>query len=174
MTRFGYAISSEEHNPRDIVRNAALAEEAGFEFALISDHFHPWLDDQGHSPFVWTVLGAIARETTKLEIGTGVTAPIIRTHPAIIAHAAATTGDLFEGRFFLGVGTGENLNEHILGDGWPIYEDRRAMLVEAIEIMRGPIRRGSSISGARSCSPRSRSASRASRWPSAEPTNPYS
>lgn len=137
MTRFGYAISSEEHNPRDIVRNAALAEDAGFEFALISDHFHPWLDDQGHSPFVWTVLGAIARETTKLEIGTGVTAPIIRTHPAIIAHAAATTGDLFEGRFFLGVGTGENLNEHILGDGWPIYEDRRAMLVEAIEIMRG-------------------------------------
>jgi coenzyme F420-dependent glucose-6-phosphate dehydrogenase len=137
MTRFGYALSSEEHNPRDLVRNAALAEEAGFEFALISDHFHPWLDDQGHSPFVWTVLGGIARETERLEVGTGVTAPIIRTHPAIIAHAAATTGDLFEGRFFLGVGTGENLNEHILGDGWPIYDDRRAMLAEAIEIMRG-------------------------------------
>jgi len=137
MTRYGYALSSEEHNPRDLVRNAALAEKAGFEFALISDHFHPWLDDQGHSPFVWTVLGGIARETKKLEIGTGVTAPIMRTHPAIIAHAAATTADMFEGRFFLGVGTGENLNEHILGDGWPIYEDRRAMLVEAIEVMRG-------------------------------------
>ncbi|MCA1587420.1 MAG: TIGR03557 family F420-dependent LLM class oxidoreductase [Chloroflexi bacterium] len=137
MTIFGYALSSEEHTSRDLVRHAALAEEAGFEFALISDHFHPWLDDQGHSPFVWSVLGGISRETTKLEIGTGVTAPIIRTHPAIIAHAAATTGEMFEGRFFLGVGTGENLNEHVLGDGWPIYEDRRAMLVEAIEIMRG-------------------------------------
>ncbi len=137
MTRFGYALSSEEHTSGDLVRNAALAEEAGFEFALISVHFHPWLDDQGHSPFVWSVLGGISRETATLEVGTGVTAPIIRTHPAIIAHAAATTGEMFEGRFFLGVGTGENLNEHILGDGWPIYDDRRAMLVEAIEIMRG-------------------------------------
>jgi coenzyme F420-dependent glucose-6-phosphate dehydrogenase len=137
MVRLGYALSSEEHRPADLVRNAALAEEAGFEFALISDHYHPWLDAQGHSPFVWTVLGGIARETQRLEVGTGVTCPMIRIHPAIIAQAAATTADLFEGRFFLGVGTGENLNEHILGDHWPPYEDRREMLTESIEIMRG-------------------------------------
>jgi coenzyme F420-dependent glucose-6-phosphate dehydrogenase len=137
VTRFGYALSSEEHAPADLVRHAALAEEAGFEFALISDHYHPWIDAQGHSPFVWSVLGAIARETSRLEVGTGVTCPLIRTHPAIIAHAAATTAELFEGRFFLGIGTGENLNEHILGDHWPPYEERREMLIESIEIMRG-------------------------------------
>ena len=137
MVRFGYALSSEEHRPADLVRNAAQAEESGFEFALISDHFHPWIDAQGHSPFVWSVLGAIARETERLEVGTGVTCPMIRIHPAIIAHAAATTADLFEGRFFLGIGTGENLNEHVLGDHWPPYDERREMLVESIEIMRG-------------------------------------
>jgi len=137
MTRFGYALSSEEHGSADLVRNAAKAEEAGFEFALISDHYHPWVDAQGHSPFVWTVLGGIARETERLEVGTGVTCPMIRIHPAVIAQAAATTADLFDGRFFLGVGTGENLNEHILGDHWPPYEERREMLVESIEIMRG-------------------------------------
>jgi G6PDH family F420-dependent oxidoreductase len=137
MVRFGYALSSEEHPPADLVRQAAMAEEAGFEFALISDHYHPWVDAQGHSPFVWTVLGAIARETSRLEVGTGVTCPTMRIHPAIIAQAAATTADLFEGRFFLGVGTGENLNEHVLGDHWPPYRERREMLVEAIEVMRG-------------------------------------
>jgi coenzyme F420-dependent glucose-6-phosphate dehydrogenase len=137
VVRFGYALSSEEHRPADLVRNAALAEEVGFEFALISDHFHPWIDAQGQSPFVWTVLGGIARETRTLEVGTGVTCPMIRIHPAIIAQAAATTADLFEGRFFLGIGTGENLNEHILGDHWPPYEERREMLVESMEIMRG-------------------------------------
>ena len=137
MTRLGYALSSEEHAPSDLVRYASLAEGAGFEFALISDHYHPWIDAQGHSPFVWSVLGAIARETSGLEVGTGVTCPLIRTHPAIIAHAAATTAELFEGRFFLGIGTGENLNEHILGDHWPAYEERREMLIESIEIMRG-------------------------------------
>jgi G6PDH family F420-dependent oxidoreductase len=135
--RFGYALSSEEHPTADLVRNAAAAEEAGFAFASVSDHYHPWVDAQGHSPFVWTVLGAIARETSQLQVGTGVTCPMIRTHPAIIAHAAATTADLFEGRFYLGIGTGENLNEHILGDHWPPYADRRDMLIEAIEIMRG-------------------------------------
>ena len=135
--RFGYALSSEEHRPAGLVRNAAQAEEAGFEFALISDHFHPWVDAQGHSPFVWTVLGGIARETQRLEVGTGVTCPMIRIHPAIIAQAAATTADMFEGRFFLGIGTGENLNEHILGDRWPAYEERREMLVESMDIMRG-------------------------------------
>jgi coenzyme F420-dependent glucose-6-phosphate dehydrogenase len=137
MVRFGYALSSEEHRPADLVRNAAMAEGAGFEFALISDHFHPWIDAQGHSPFVWTVLGAIARETERLEVGTGVTCPMIRTHPAIIAHAAATTADMFDGRFFLGIGTGENLNEHILGDHWPPYDERREMLVESMDVMRG-------------------------------------
>ncbi len=135
--RFGYALSSEEHRPADLVRNAVLAEEAGFEFALISDHYHPWVDAQGHSPFVWTVLGGIARETQELEVGTGVTCPMIRIHPAIVAQAAATTADLFEGRFFLGIGTGENLNEHILGDHWPPYQERREMLIESMEIMRG-------------------------------------
>lgn len=137
MVRFGYALSSEEHRSADLVRNAALAEESGFEFALISDHYHPWVDAQGHSPFVWTILGGIARETRRLEVGTGVTCPMIRIHPAIIAQAAATTADLFDGRFFLGIGTGENLNEHILGDHWPPYEERREMLIESIEIMRG-------------------------------------
>jgi coenzyme F420-dependent glucose-6-phosphate dehydrogenase len=137
MTRFGYALSSEEHRPAHLVRNAMLAEEAGFELALISDHYHPWIDAQGHSPFVWSVLGGIARETSRLEVGTGVTCPMIRIHPAIIAHAAATTAQLFEGRFFLGIGTGENLNEHVLGDHWPPYEERREMLVESIDIMRG-------------------------------------
>jgi G6PDH family F420-dependent oxidoreductase len=136
MTRFGYALSSEEHRPADLVRNAAEAEQAGFEFALISDHFHPWADVQGHSPFVWTVLGGIAGSTSSLEVGTGVTCPLIRTHPAVIAQASATTADLFDGRFFLGVGTGENLNEHILGDHWPPYDERRAMLIEAVELMR--------------------------------------
>ena len=135
--RFGYALSSEEHRSADLVRNAAAAEDAGLEFALISDHYHPWVDAQGHSPFVWTVLGAIAQQTSTLEVGTGVTCPMIRIHPAIIAQAAATTADLFEGRFFLGIGTGENLNEHILGDHWPPYAERREMLIEAIEIMRG-------------------------------------
>ena len=137
MVRFGYALSSEEHRPADLVANAARAEDAGFEFALISDHYHPWVDAQGHSAFVWTVLGGIARETSTLEVGTGVTCPMIRIHPAIIAQAAATTADLFEGRFFLGIGTGENLNEHILGDHWPPYDDRREMLIESMEIMRG-------------------------------------
>jgi coenzyme F420-dependent glucose-6-phosphate dehydrogenase len=137
MTRYGYALSSEEHRPADLVRNAAEAEQAGFEFALISDHYHPWIEAQGHSPFVWAVLGGIARETSRLEVGTGVTCPTIRIHPAVIAQAAATTADLFDGRFFLGVGTGENLNEHILGDHWPIYDERAEMLIEAIEVMRG-------------------------------------
>jgi coenzyme F420-dependent glucose-6-phosphate dehydrogenase len=137
VTSYGYALSSEEHRPSDLVDNAAAAEAAGFEFALISDHYHPWVDAQGHSPFVWTVLGGIARATSTIEVGTGVTCPMIRIHPAIIAQAAATTADMFSGRFFLGVGTGENLNEHILGEHWPPYADRREMLIESIEIMRG-------------------------------------
>lgn len=132
----GYAISSEEHRPSDIVQHAQRAEDVGFTFALISDHFHPWIDVQGHSPFAWAVIGGIAERTQRLRLGTGVTCPLIRTHPAIIAQAAATVAAMMEGRFFLGVGTGENLNEHIFGDQWPAYDVRAEMLVEAIEIMR--------------------------------------
>ncbi|HEU4919049.1 MAG TPA: TIGR03557 family F420-dependent LLM class oxidoreductase [Candidatus Limnocylindrales bacterium] len=136
MTALGYALSSEEHAPSDLVRNARLAEEAGFEFALVSDHFHPWIDRQGHSPFVWSVLGGIATATEKLEVGTGVTCPMIRIHPAIIAQAAATTAAMMPGRFFLGVGTGENLNEHVLGDKWPDWDVRARMLEESLEVIR--------------------------------------
>lgn len=136
MTEIGYALSSEEHRPNDLVRNARRAEETGFNFALISDHFHPWVDRQGHSPFVWSVIGGIAHATDRLRLGTGVTCPTMRIHPAIIAHAAATAADMMPGRFFLGVGTGENLNEHILGDHWPPADVRREMLEEAIDVIR--------------------------------------
>jgi coenzyme F420-dependent glucose-6-phosphate dehydrogenase len=132
----GYALSSEEHAPADLVRNARLAEEAGFGFGLISDHIHPWVDAQGHSPFVWGVLGAIAQATSEFRIGTGVTCPTIRIHPAIIAHAAATTACLMPGRFFLGVGTGENLNEHVTGAKWPAPDERLELLEESLEVMR--------------------------------------
>jgi coenzyme F420-dependent glucose-6-phosphate dehydrogenase len=113
-----------------------MAEDRGFTFALISDHFHPWTDRQGQSPFVWTVIGAIAQATQRLRLGTGVTCPLIRTHPAVIAHASATASVLMAGRFFLGVGTGENLNEHVLGDRWPEGQVRFEMLTEAIEVIR--------------------------------------
>jgi G6PDH family F420-dependent oxidoreductase len=136
VARIGYALSSEEHRPSDLVRHARLAEEAGFPFALISDHFHPWIDEQGQSPFVWSVIGGIAEATSTLELGTGVTCPTIRIHPAIIAQAAATAGAMMDGRFFLGVGTGENLNEHVLGDRWPDWDVRARMLSEAVEIIR--------------------------------------
>jgi G6PDH family F420-dependent oxidoreductase len=136
MVSIGYALSSEEHPPRDLVRHAQHGEAAGFSFALISDHYHPWIDQQGQSPFVWTVLGATAQATERLQLGTGVTCPLIRTHPAIIAQAAATTATMMPGRFFLGVGTGENLNEHILGDSWPSTPMRHEMLTEAVELIR--------------------------------------
>jgi coenzyme F420-dependent glucose-6-phosphate dehydrogenase len=137
MVEIGYALSSEEHSPIDLVRNARRAEDAGFTFALISDHFHPWIDRQGHSPFVWGVIGAIGQATERLRVGTGVTCPTIRIHPAIIAQAAATAAALMPGRFFLGVGSGENLNEHILGDRWPEPTVRQEMLAEAVEVIRG-------------------------------------
>ena len=136
MTEFGYALSSEEHGPIELVEYAARAERAGFEFALISDHYHPWTDSQGQSPFVWSVIGGIARETERLRLGTGVTCPTIRIHPAIVAQAAATSASMMPGRFFLGVGTGENLNEHVVGEGWPSADERLAMLAEALEVMR--------------------------------------
>jgi len=136
MVSFGYTLSSEEHPPGDLVRNAVRAEELGFDFVSISDHFHPWVTAQGHSPFVWSVLGAIAAATDRIEVGVGVTCPTVRIHPAIIAHASATTALLFEGRFFLGVGTGEALNEHVLGHRWPTPAVRLSMLDEAVDVIR--------------------------------------
>lgn len=136
MVALGYAISSEELHPNEAIAAAQKAESLGFTFSLISDHYHPWVDAQGHSPFVWNVLGGIAATTKTLKIGTGVTCPTIRIHPAILAQAAATTGAMMEGRFFFGVGTGENLNEHILGDRWPSFDKRLEMLEEAIEVIR--------------------------------------
>ena len=136
MTKIGYALSSEEHPAPSLVRWAEGAEEAGFDFLMISDHFHPWTDRQGNSPFVWGVLGAIAEVTERIPIGTGVTCPIMRIHPAIVAQAAATAAQLLPGRFWLGLGTGENLNEHVIGEGWPAADERVEMLAEAIEMIR--------------------------------------
>jgi len=131
----GYWLSAEEHAPKDLIENAKRAEQAGFSYVLISDHIHPWVDAQGHSPFVWSVIGALA-EATELRVGTAVTCPLVRMHPAIVAHAAATSQNLLDGRFFLGVGTGENLNEHVLGDRWPRADERLEMLEEAIDVLR--------------------------------------
>jgi G6PDH family F420-dependent oxidoreductase len=136
MTAIGYTLSSEENGARELVAQAARAERAGFEFAVISDHFHPWVDRQGESPFVWGVLGAIAEATEELPLATGVTCPTTRIHPAIVAHAAATAASLLPGRFSLGVGSGENLNEHILGDPWPPVDVRQERLAEAIDVIR--------------------------------------
>ena len=136
MFHLGYKLSSEEFGPSDLIQQAARAEAAGFDFALISDHFHPWSDRQGQSPFVWSVLGGIASVTKRLSVGTGVTCPILRTHPAIVAQAAATAAAMMPGRFFLGVGTGENLNEHVIGVGWPPVDVRREMLAEAVSVLR--------------------------------------
>ena len=136
MVHLGYTLSSEEFGPAALVDQARLAELAGFSFASISDHYHPWVDAQGHSPFVWTSLGAVAQATNHIELMTGVTCPIIRIHPAILAHAAATIAALAPGRFLFGIGTGEYLNEHILGDQWPPISRRQDMLIEAIDVMR--------------------------------------
>ena len=136
VTSFGYWLSSEEHAPLELVRHAERAEEAGFEFAMISDHFHPWIDAQGHGPFVWSVIGGIAATTERIRLGTGVTCPTIRIHPAILAQAAATAAAMMDGRFFFGVGTGENLNEHVTGARWPGPDERLELLEEAIEVLR--------------------------------------
>ena len=135
MTKFGYFLSSEEHSPRELIRQARLAEEAGFEALWISDHYHPWLDEQGESSFVWSVVGALS-EAVSLPITTAVTCPLVRIHPAIIAQAAATSALLTEGRFVLGVGTGEALNEHVLDSRWPPANERLEMLEEAIDVIR--------------------------------------
>lgn len=136
MAKYGLTLSSEEHDPRHLVAIAVAAEESGFDFVSISDHFHPWVDEQGHSPFVWSVLGAIAQATSEIEVGVGVSCPIMRIHPAIYAQATATTAQLFGDRFIWGVGTGEALNEHILGDRWPPADVRLEMMEEAIELIR--------------------------------------
>jgi len=131
----GYSLASEEMHPSDMVRWARRAEEVGFGSVLLSDHFHPWIDRQGQSPFVWSVIGGIAA-TTELRAGTAVTCPLVRTHPAIVAQAAATSAAMMPERFFLGVGTGEALNEHIFGDRWPPLDTRLEMLEEAVAVMR--------------------------------------
>jgi len=136
MLEIGYKLCSEEQSPHELIECARSAEEAGFSFAMVSDHFHPWTDRQGQSPFVWSVIGAIAQVTERMKIGTGVTCPTMRIHPAIIAHAAATAATLLPGRFIFGVGAGENLNEHILGQHWPEVEVRQEMLEEAVEVIR--------------------------------------
>lgn len=136
MTKFGYKLMTEEHGPKALVANAVLAEQAGFDFVSISDHFHPWLEAQGHAPFAWSVLGAIAANTSKVGIATGLTCPIIRYHPAIIAQAAATIAVMSDNRFTLTVGAGERLNEHVTGARWPSIPERHAMLGEAIDVCR--------------------------------------
>src|SRR3954470_21318797 len=133
--RFGYFLSCEEYSPAQLVEQAVAAEKAGFDALWISDHFHPWNNEQGQSPFVWGMIGAIG-EACSLPVTTAVTCPTTRIHPAVIAQAAATTGELLEGRFTLGVGSGEALNEHILGDPWPNADRRLEMLEEAVALIR--------------------------------------
>jgi G6PDH family F420-dependent oxidoreductase len=135
MTEIAFALSSEEHDARTLVKAARRAEAAGFGSLWVTDHYHPWIDRQGQSPFVWSVIGAIAA-TTELTVTTAVTCPLIRIHPAVIAQATATSANLLPGRFRFGVGTGEALNEHILGDRWPPADVRLDMLTEAIGVIR--------------------------------------
>lgn len=134
--RIGYFLSSEEFAPPELVRQARMAEDAGFEGLWISDHYHPWNDRQGHSAFVWSIIGALSQATSAMNVTTAVTCPTVRMHPAIVAQAAATSAVLLEGRFALGLGSGEALNEHILGDRWPQTDERLEMLEEAVQIIR--------------------------------------
>ncbi|MFJ6053383.1 TIGR03557 family F420-dependent LLM class oxidoreductase [Streptomyces sp. NPDC092307] len=135
MTEFGYFLSCEEFTPAQLLEQARRAEDAGFTRLAISDHFHPWNDAQGSSPLVWSMIGALS-QTVDLPVTTLVTCPTVRMHPAVTAQAAATSSVLLDGRFTLGVGTGEALNEHVLGDRWPPFDERAAMLEEAVEVMR--------------------------------------
>ncbi|AZG44459.1 LLM class F420-dependent oxidoreductase [Gordonia insulae] len=135
-TRFGYTLMTEQAGPKDLVRFAVDAEKAGFDFEVSSDHYFPWLSSQGHASYAWSVLGAVAHATERIELMTYVTCPTIRYHPAIVAQKAATLQILADGRFTLGLGSGENLNEHVVGTGWPAVADRQAMLAEAVEIIR--------------------------------------
>jgi hypothetical protein len=143
MAEIGYTLSSEEFGPRELVRFAERAEAAGFDFVSVSDHFHPWIDQQGHSPFVWATLGGVAQATERVTVATGVTCPTTRVHPAIVAHAAATVASMMPGRFVLGLGAGENLNEHVVG-GWPHVQQRHEMFEEALQIIR-PLLNGETL-----------------------------
>jgi G6PDH family F420-dependent oxidoreductase len=134
--KVGFFLSCEEYGPKELVEQARMAEEAGFEALWISDHYHPWTDAQGQSPFVWNVIGALSEATSRAKVVTAVTCPTMRIHPAIIAQAAATSAAMLPGRFEFGVGTGEALNEHVLGDRWPPTDVRLEMLEEAVEVMR--------------------------------------
>jgi G6PDH family F420-dependent oxidoreductase len=133
--RIGYFLSCEEFTPAQLIEQARLAQDAGFQGLWISDHYHPWNDAQGESPFVWSMIGALSQVVT-IPVTTAVTCPIMRIHPAVIAQAAATSAALHDGRFVLGVGTGEALNEHVLGDRWPFADERLEMLEEAVEVLR--------------------------------------
>src|SRR5918994_5753374 len=135
MTSFGYTLMTEQAGPRQLVRDAARAERAGFDFEVISDHYFPWLDSQGHAPYAWSVLGAVSQVTERVELMTYVTCPTFRYHPAVVAQKAATIQLLSDGRFLLGLGAGENLNEHVVGRGWPPVNVRHEMLAEAVEII---------------------------------------
>jgi len=135
-TRFGYTLMTEQSGPRELVRYAVAAERAGFDFEVSSDHYSPWLTEQGHAPYAWSVLGAVAQATERVGLMTYVTCPTMRYHPAVVAQKAATMGLLSEGRFTLGLGSGENLNEHTVGEGWPALETRQEMLEEAVEVIR--------------------------------------
>ncbi|MFY1636340.1 TIGR03557 family F420-dependent LLM class oxidoreductase [Solwaraspora sp. WMMB335] len=134
--QIGYKLATEAFGPAELIRQAVRAEQVGFDFVELSDHFHPWLDSQGHSPFTWSVLGAIAARTERIGLATGVTCPTLRYHPAVIAQAAATVALLCDGRFTLGVGAGERLNEHVTGQPFPSVRERHARLREALEIIR--------------------------------------
>jgi len=134
--RFGYTLMTEQSAPRDLVGYAAAAEQAGFDFEVSSDHYSPWLTSQGHAPYAWAVLGAVSQVTDRVELATYVTCPIQRYHPAVVAQKAATLQLLSNGRFILGLGSGENLNEHVTGEGWPPVAQRQDMLVEAATIIR--------------------------------------
>src|SRR5690606_15087151 len=136
MTSIGYTLMTEQTGPRQLVADAVRAEEAGFDFAVMSDHYFPWLDSQGHAPNAWAVLGAVAQATRRLPLMSYVTCPIMRYHPTVVAQQAATVGLLSEGRFTLGLGAGENLNEHVVGQGWPPVDVRHQMLDEAVRIIR--------------------------------------
>jgi G6PDH family F420-dependent oxidoreductase len=136
VTRFGYTLMCEQSGPRDLVRDAVRAERAGFEFEVISDHYSPWLDSQGHAPNAWATLGAVAYATERVDLMTYVTCPLMRYHPAVVAQQAATVDLLSEGRFLLGLGAGENLNEHVIGAGWPPANVRHEMFEEALRIIR--------------------------------------
>ena len=134
--QLGYTMMTEQAGPKDLVRHVVGAEEVGFDFAVSSDHFFPWLDEMGHSPNAWVTLGAAAQATSRIDLMTYVTCPIIRYRPAVVAQQAATLQLLADGRFTLGLGSGENLNEHVVGEGWPPVAVRHEMFAEAVQIIR--------------------------------------